>query len=107
MQNKIYYDIQDNWSAEDFYYLHRCLHRLFYYYKKYSDEIGKMQLDLMTQETKTLIYCIIKYYNYDFLLDEYQNLQELAYTKPLEKTLVLDEYALPEDNIYKEMNIKY
>lgn len=107
MQNKIYYEMQDNWSAEDFYYLHRYLHRLFYYYKKYSDEIRKMQLDLMTQETKILIYCIIKYYNYDFLLEEYQNLKELAYIKPLEKTLVLDENALPEDNIYKEMNVKY
>lgn len=107
MQNKIYYEMQDNWSAEDFYYLHRCLHRLFYYYKKYSDEIRKMQLDLMTRETKILIYCIIKYYNYDFLLEEYQNLKELAYIKPLEKTLVLDENALPEDNIYKEMNVKY
>ena len=107
VQNKIYYETQIDWDAKDFYYLHRCLHRLFYYYKKYSEEISKMNLDKMSEETKVLIYCIIKYYNYDFIFDDYSNLSTLRDTKPLKNKLVLDDNVLPEENIYKEMNVMY
>jgi len=107
MQDKIYYETQIDWDAKDFYYLHRCLHRLFYYYKKYSEEISKMNLDKMSEETKVLIYCIIKYYNYDFIFDDYSNLSTLRDTKPLKNKLVLDDNVLPEENIYKEMNVMY
>ncbi|MGN0438781.1 MAG: hypothetical protein ACI4F4_09685 [Lachnospiraceae bacterium] len=105
--DKIYYEDQDGWTSEDFYYLHRQLHRLFFYYKKYSEEIVKMDILKMSDETRTLIYCIIKYYNYDFLFSEYENLRELVNTEPLKETLVLDDDPLPEDNIYKRMNVRY
>ena len=31
--NKIYYEPQKGWSKEDFFYLHRVLHRTLYYYE--------------------------------------------------------------------------
>lgn len=57
--DKVYYEPQDNWTREEYYYLYRQLHRLFYYYKKYSEEISKMDVDRMSDETKAMIYCII------------------------------------------------
>ena len=103
----LYYEDQSGWNSEDFYYLHRCLHRLFYYYEKNRDEISRMDPDKMSENTRVLIYCIIKYYNMDFLLDMFKNLKAILQTKPLEKTLVLDSRPLPEDNIYKKMNVAY
>ena len=103
----LYYQEQSNWSTEDYYYLHRCLHKLIWYYKKNTAEIEKMDVSRMSENTKVLIYCIIKYYNMEFLFDIFENLRSLADTKPLEKTLVLDTEPLPEDNIYKRMNVAY
>jgi hypothetical protein len=105
--HELYYDAQEMWDSEDFYYLHRYLHRLFYYYKKHIEEIKNMDISKMTESTRVLIYCIIKYYGLDFLLGECENLKELADTKPLKTTLVLDKDPLPEDNIYKQMNVAY
>lgn len=45
----------------------------------------------MSKETKVLMYCIIKYYHYDFLLEHYENLAELADTKSLDYKLILDD----------------
>lgn len=103
----IYYESQTGWKAEDYYYLHRILHRIFYYYDKYADEIHNMDLSRMSDQTKVLIYCIIKYYNNDFLFSREKNLKDLEQTKPLKTTLILDEYPLKEDNIYKQMNVIY
>lgn len=105
MKKKIYYEVQHDWNKDDYYYLHRTLHRLFYYYQKNSMEISEMDIDKMTDKTKVLIYCIIKYYNYDFLFSDYKNLSALENIKPLPETLVLDDNPLNEDNIYKQMNV--
>ncbi|MCQ2495259.1 MAG: hypothetical protein MJ131_01560 [Lachnospiraceae bacterium] len=102
---KIYYESQDGWSKEDYYYLHRVLHRLFFYYKKNCEEIRLMEIQKMSEKTKVLIFCIIKYYGYDHLLDEFENLKPLKDTKPLRERLVLDDNPLPETNIYKDMNV--
>ena len=104
---KLYYQEQNMWDSEDFYYLHRCLHRIFYYYKKNLEEIKNMDISRMAENTRVLIYCIIKYYELDFLFDECANLKPLAKTRPLETTLVLDTDPLPEDNIYRRMNVAY
>ncbi len=103
----IYYEDQTGWTKGDFCYLHRYLHRLFYYYNKHEMEISQLDVDRMTNITRVLIYCIIVYYHYDFLFSEYNNLAPLKDTKSLEKKLVLDDGTLQEDDIYKKMNIVY
>lgn len=105
--DKIYYENQTGWQKEDYYYLHRVLHRLLCNYDKNSIEIENMDTARMSQATRVLIYCIIKYYHYDFLFDLNESLSDLKNTKPLEETLVLDDKPLPDDNIYKAMNVMY
>lgn len=105
--NKIYYEPQTGWNREDYYYLHRVLHRTLYYYEKYAEEIKSMDVTKMSETTRVLIYCIIKYYHYDFLFDSNSSFERLKDTKPLKKLLILDDNPLPEDNIYKEMNVMY
>lgn len=107
MENKIYYEVQDDWTKDEYYYLHRCLHRILFYYEKFSEEISLLDLSKMTTETKVLIFCIIKYYHYDFLIEQHENLSELADTKPLKYKLVLDDSMISEDDIYKQMNVIY
>ena len=103
----IYYENQEDWTKEQFCFLHRYLHRLLYYYNKHEDEISKMNLNRMSEATRVLIYCIIRYYHYDFLFSEYKNLSGLKDTKPLSTKLILDDSTLQEDDIYKEMNVVY
>lgn len=107
MKKKIYYEIQIDWTKRDYSYLHRYLHRMLFYYEKYAEEISELDLNKMSKETKVLMFCIIKYYSYEFLLEQYENLSELRETQPLEKKLILDDNPLPEDNIYKQMNVMY
>lgn len=107
MKEKIYYELQIEWTKREYSYLHRYLHRMLFYYEKYSEEISELDLNRMTKETKVLMYCIIKYYGYDFLIEKYKNLSDLSHIKPLEYKLILDDNPLPEDNIYKQMNVIY
>ncbi len=105
--DKIYYEPQKDWTEENYYYLHRVLHRILFYYKKHTDEISHMDLNRMTEETKVLIYCIVRYYHYEFLFDTIPGGEALVDLKPLEHTLVLDQHPLSEDNVYKVMNVMY
>ena len=107
MKEKIYYEPQDGWGPKEYYYLHRCLHRRLFYHEKYRDEIALMDLSRMTDVTKVMLYCIIRYYHNEFLFDELSNLHDLVDVKPLPELLILDARPLPEQNIYKEMNIAY
>ena len=66
-----------------------------------------MNIDKMSDATKVLIYCIIKYYHYDFMFSDFQNLSSLKDTSPLTQKLILDDSTLQEDDIYKEMNVVY
>ena len=104
---KIYYEPQNGWNKEDYYYLHRVLHRTLYYYEKYSGEIKNMDVSKMSEITRVLIYCIIKYYHYDFLFEANESFNKLKDTKPLTTMLILDDDPLPDDNIYKTMNVMY
>lgn len=105
--SNIYYEKQDNWTEKEYCYLHRVLHRMFYYYNKYSDEISSLDVEKMSRETKVLIYCIITYYHYDFLFAQYKNISSLASTKPLDYKLILDNSTITDDDIYKKMNVIY
>lgn len=105
--DKIYYEPQIDWDTDDFFYLHRVLHRIFFYNEKYADEIEEMDVSKMSEITRTLISCIIRYYHYEFLFEKYKNLSGVKNSQPLKETLVLDTNPLPEENVYKEMNIMY
>lgn len=107
LKEKIYYEPQDGWGPKEYYYLYRCLHRRLFYHEKYRDEIALMDLTRMTEETKVLMYCIIRYNHTDFMFDDFENLHDLVHVKPLPYQLILDARPLPEQNIYKEMNIAY
>ncbi|MBR5180539.1 MAG: hypothetical protein IKW90_17325 [Lachnospiraceae bacterium] len=104
---EIYYEDQTGWSNEDYLYLHRYLHRWFFYYKKYEDIILSIDLNRVSKETKVLIYCIIKYYHYEFMFTKYKNLQSLENTEPLTEKLILDDRTKQADDIYKVMNVVY
>ena len=104
MKEKVYYLCQDGWTKNDFYYLHRYLHKMIFYYHKQMDEIKALDLSLMSLETKTIIFCLIKYYHHDFLL-ELDNLKALKNTKPLEKPLIIDGDTARDNDIYNELNI--
>jgi len=103
-----YYENQKNWTSNDFYCLHRYLHRMLFYYDKRIEEIKAIELEKLSIETKVIMYCIIKYYNLDFLFN-LDNLKELKNCKPLNIPLILDE-EIPVstgNDIYKKMNIIY
>ena len=104
---EIYYEDQTGWSNKDYRYLHRYLHRLFFYYKKYHEIISSMDISRMSEKTKVLIYCIIKYYGNDFMFHEYRNLESIENTKPLMERLVLEDRVKHPDDIYRVMNVAY
>ena len=55
---KPYYLNQNGWTSDDYYGLHRYLHRLFLRYDKKKEEIQSMDISQMTDETKA--YDIVK-----------------------------------------------
>ena len=103
----IYYENQADWTKEEYCYLHRYLHRMFYYYQKHEKDIANLDTERMSDRTKALIYCIIQYYHMDFLFTQFSNLQSLKNMKPLEEELVLDDSTKTEDDIYRQMNVVY
>ena len=103
----IYYENQSGWTKSEYCYLHRYLHRMFYYHQKYENDIKKLDLDRMTDETKVIIFCIIQYYHLDYMFSQYENLKPLEKTRPLKKQLILDDSTKVENDIYSQMNIIY
>ena len=101
-----YYLDQEGWGKDDYYCLHRYLHRMIYYYPKRMEEIKKIELEKTTEKTRVLLYCIIRYYHYGFLLD-LDNLKQLKSTKPLNEALVIDGDTACDDDIYREMNVVF
>lgn len=107
MQNiKPYYVPQNDWSSNDYYSLHRYLHRLVLHADSKKDEIAQLDIQKMSDKTKVLLYCIISYYHLEKLF-ELSNLQELTNCKPLSETLVLGGHGMKEDNIYYKMNVMF
>lgn len=101
---KPYYLNQTGWTSDDYYGLHRYLHRLFLHYEKKKDEIENMDTDQMTNETKVLIYCILNYYSMDdlFKLDNLKSISECA---PLDNPLVLGNHGIKGATVYNNMNV--
>ena len=101
---KPYYISQDDWSNDDFYSLHRYLHRLILHYDKKKDEITQLDIDRMSEKTRVLLYCIINYYHLDNLL-ALANLNGLNNCKPLSEPLMLGGHGMKDENIYYRMNV--
>ena len=77
---------------------------MFPYYEKRLDEIKNIDVNKLTEETKVIIFCIINYYNYDFLFD-LENLSTLKECKPLKTPLIIHGDTSKEEDIYKKMNV--
>ena len=101
---KPYYLNQNGWTSDDYYGLHRYLHRLFLRYDKKKEEIQSMDISQMTDETKVLIYCILKYYSMNDLM-QLDNLKSLANCTPLKKPLVLGNHSIKSVTVYNDMNV--
>jgi hypothetical protein len=104
MNMKPYYVPQNDWGSNDYYSLHRYLHRLVLRAESKKDEIEQLDIRKMTDETKVLLYCIIRYYNLEQLF-ELPNLKKLAECKPLSEPLVLSSHGLKEESVYYKMNV--
>ena len=100
-----YYESQQGWGKNEFYCLHRYIHKMIWYHQSRMDEIKSLDLSRMTDETKVIMYCIIMYYGLNDLF-ELDNLQALRFTKPLPTPLVIDGDTV-ENDVYKEMNIYF
>ena len=68
---KPYYMNQTGWTSDEYYGLHRYLHRLILHYDRKKDEIQSMDIGRMSDETKVLLFCIIEYVR--FVLDTYDS----------------------------------
>ncbi len=99
-----YYFDQSEWGEKDYYALHRYMHRMIFNKDRKMAEIDKLDPCRMTEQTRVLLYCIIKYYGMDDLL-EHGNLSQLKGCKPLEKPLVLDTHAANRNSVYAKMNV--
>ncbi len=103
-KTKPYYLDQTGWSNNDFYSLHRYLHRLITHADSKKDEIESLDTSQMSEKTKVLLYCIIRYYHLDGMF-ELSNLKNLSEQRPLEQPLILSEHGLKEENVYYKMNV--
>jgi len=106
LNTKPYYAPQNDWSSNDYYSLHRYLHRLVTHADRKKDEIAQLDVQRMTDKTKVLLYCIISYYHLDKLF-ELSNLQKLTECQPLSEPLVLSDHGLKAENVYYKMNVMF
>lgn len=58
LTTKPYYAPQNDWSSNDYYSLHRYLHRLVTHADRKKDEIEQLDVQRMSDKTKVLLYCI-------------------------------------------------
>lgn len=103
---KPYYAPQNDWSSNDYYCLHRYLHRLVLHADRKKDEIAQLDIQKMSDKTRVLLYCIISYYHLEQLF-ELSNLHNLTECKPLSEPLVLSSHGLKEENVYFKMNVMF
>lgn len=103
---KPYYAPQNDWNSNDYYSLHRYLHRLVTHADRKRDEIAQLDVQKMSDKTKVLLYCVISYYHLDRLF-ELSNLRELTECQPLPEPLVLSDHGLREENVYYKMNVMF
>ncbi len=103
-KTKPYYMDQSDWGSNEFYALHRYMHRMITKKDKKLDEIKQMNLSRMSDISKVLLYCIIEYYGLEGLL-EFENLSSLKNCKPLKEPLILDACNANQNTVYGNMNV--
>ena len=106
LNTKPYYAPQNEWSSNDYYSLHRYLHRLVLHADRKKGEIDQLDIQKMSDKTRVLLYCIISYYHLEQLF-ELSNLQKITLCKPLSEPLVLSSHGLKEENVYYRMNVMF
>ena len=102
---KPYYAPQNNLDSNDYYSLHRYLHRLVTHADRKKDEIAQLDVQRMSDKTKVLLYCVISYYHLDRLF-ELSNLRELTECQPLSEPLVLSKW-FERKSVYYKMNVMF
>ena len=103
-KTKPHYMSQSDWGSDEFYALHRYMHRMITKKDKKPDEIKQMNLNKMSDISKVLLYCIIEYYGLESLF-EFENLASLKNCKPLEEPLILDVCNANQNSVYGNMNV--
>ena len=101
-----YYLDQQGWSSNDYYSLHRYLHRLITHADRKRGEIESLDTTQMSEKTKVLLYCIISYYHMNDLF-KLANLESLANQQPLSEPLILSGHGMKEENVYYRMNVMF
>ncbi len=114
-QNKIYYQNQKDWTADDFNALHRYLSKMVehaydspgsYDGQNRINEIKTISVSEMTKEAKILLYCAILSQNSE-LINECENLKDLINLTPLSYKLILNPFKQSGDPIYRRFNVLY
>lgn len=112
---RIYYQNQDDWTESDYNALHRYLSKMV---EHSHDAVGSLDgnqrifelrglnLDMMTDTTKVLLYCSILSQN-PSLIDECSNLKPLESVSPLSSELILCPFKKAGSQIYSKYNVLY
>ena len=106
MSGNLYYMDESSWGENEYYALHRYMHKIIYNKDRKMKEIENINVSRMSEKAKVLLYCIIKYYNMDELLDM-ENLSPLRECAPLKDPLILDRCAANRNTIYERMNVVF
>lgn len=104
---KIYYMDDSKWDSSDYEQVNSYFNRLFNYEEKNREEISSIDLSSISRNIKTIMYCILSYYNkLDYFTSKYSNLKDLLNTKPLEEELLITSSSLRFNfKGYKEMGL--
>ena len=74
--------------------------------RKYLEDYLPRYRKKISDPTEAGLTAILNY-GKEYLFEQYENLSALEKTEPLKKVLVIDDEPLPEDNVYKQMNVRY
>lgn len=106
--SKIYYEKIKQDDYELFGTLNSYLNRLFNNEEKNKEEISNMDINMMQEETKVILYSLLKQREiFDYIINKYPNLKELKKVKPLKNPIKLVEKPFNVFKEYKNMNILY
>lgn len=101
-REKIYYLPQDDWGPEEYGTLWAYLNKMFNYEEKRKEEIMSLDLDRMSDDTKRILYCLLKYYK---KLDTYEHLATLKNIQPRKEPLIISETPFRIFKEFEEMNL--
>ncbi len=101
-REKIYYLSQDDWGPGEYGTLWAYLNRMFNYEEERKDEIMGLELNRMSDDTKLILHCLLKYYK---KLDKYEYLAELKDMNPRSELLVILEKPFRIFKEFEEMNV--